>query len=103
MARKIGGLGKEAEKLKGPTSDSHAFKTRFIDVVMGVEAIDFGFGIGEVMMPTSSLKNLQQQSEIRHTFNGWLDSIHKTRSNEGNEVRISPKPIFEPLENDDAS
>lgn len=97
MTKKIGEATKKIEKAKGPSLDSKALKTQLIDDVMGVEAIDFGLGIGEVLTSTSSLKNLQQQSEIQHNFSEWLDSIHKTRRNEESEEQISAIPILAQL------
>ncbi|KMT19749.1 hypothetical protein BVRB_1g008040 [Beta vulgaris subsp. vulgaris] len=78
MARKTGDSGKKVVKPTGPTSDSQALKTRSIDEVMGIEALDFG--LGDVLTPKSSIRSLQQQLEVRlrHTFNAWLDSLHKT-------------------------
>ena len=52
-------------------------------------------------MPKSSIQSLQQQSEVRHTFNAWLDSLHKTQSKEHNEVSFSPVPILHPLVDED--
>lgn len=63
-------------KVKGPSSDSQALRTKSMDEIMGIEALDFGLGIGEILTPKASLQHLQNQSEIRHTFNEWLLSIH---------------------------
>lgn len=43
-----------------------------MDEIMGVEALDFGLGIGQPMTLESSLQELRNQSNIRHTFNEWL-------------------------------
>lgn len=60
------------KKAKGPRSDSQALRTRSIDEIFGVEALDFGLGIGKILTPKSSIQQLQHQSEIRNTFNEWL-------------------------------
>lgn len=39
---------------------------------MGIEALDFRMGVGEILTPKTSINTLKQQSEIRHTFNEWL-------------------------------
>ena len=83
MARKSSGKsqsshhGKDNEKLRGPNSDSLALKTRSMDEVLGIEAIDFGLGIKDVMTPKLSIQQLQQYNELTHTFNEWLQSLHK--------------------------
>lgn len=51
----------------------------------GVESIDFGFG--EVLTPKSSVMALKQQSEIRHTFNEWMQAIYeRSKSSKDNQV-----------------
>ena len=39
------------------------------------KALKFGYA-EEILTPKSPLQNLKQQSEIRHTFNEWLESLH---------------------------
>ena len=63
-------------KAKGPSSDSQALRTKSMDEIMGIEALDFGLGIGEILTPKASLQHLKNQSEVRHTFKEWLQSIH---------------------------
>lgn len=47
---------KIAIKPRGPTSDSKAKKTRSIEEVMGIEALEFGnFEVGEVLTPRESI------------------------------------------------
>lgn len=67
-------MGSKKEKTRGPTSDSEALRTRSMDEIMGIEAIDFG--LGDLLTPKPSLNHLRQQSDIRHAFNEWLQSIH---------------------------
>lgn len=50
-------------------SESQALRTRSMDAILGVEALDFGLGIGEILTPKSFIQHLKQQSEVRHTFN----------------------------------
>ena len=65
MARKNGektqnqNPGKSMAKPCGPSSDSQALKTRSMDEILGIEALDFG--LGSVLTPKSSIQNLQQQ------------------------------------------
>lgn len=56
----------------GSMSDSQALRTRSMDEILAVEALDFGLGIGDVLTPNSSILDLRQQSEVRHTFNELL-------------------------------
>lgn len=54
---------------RGPSSDSQAKKTRSIEEVMGIEALEFGdFEVGEILTPNESLVQLRQQSELNRTF-----------------------------------
>ena len=61
MARKAAGKsqggaqGKQKEKEKGPLSDSQALRTRSIDEILGIEAIDFGLDVGDVLTPKNSI------------------------------------------------
>lgn len=48
-----------------------------MDDVLGIEALDFGLGISEILMPKTSIQQSHQQSKIRHTFNEWMQSIHR--------------------------
>ncbi|XP_056695788.1 uncharacterized protein [Spinacia oleracea] len=83
MARKSGlknqgnkhGNGKS--KPRGPSSDSQALKIRSLEEVLGVEEIDFGIE-NEVLTPKSSLQHLQIRSELRHSFNDYLQAIHNS-------------------------
>ena len=59
MASKFGGSEKKVTKPKGPSSDSQALKTRSIDEVMGIEALDSV--LGEVLTPKSLICRFQQQ------------------------------------------
>ena len=61
--------GKQKEKARGPSSESQALHIRSLDEIMGIEALNFGVGIGEVLTP---------RSEIFDTFNEWLQYIHKS-------------------------
>ena len=94
MARENGGKtqGKVSEilkeKSKGPSSDSQALRTKSMEEIMGIEASDFGLGVGDVLTPKTSVDTLKQQSEIRHTFNEWLQSIHDN-SNRRNHLQNS--------------
>ena len=76
-------------KPQDPSSDSKAMKTTMMDEVLGIKALDFG--LGNVLTPKSSIQNLQQQSNVRHTFNELMQSLHpKTqKANEGmNDIPI---------------
>ncbi|XP_056698601.1 uncharacterized protein [Spinacia oleracea] len=81
MARKSGSKsqsskhGNEKGKPRGPSSDSQALKTRSIEEVMGVEALDFGLE-NEIFTPKSGLQHLQTRSEARHSFNEFMEVIH---------------------------
>lgn len=55
---------KKIKKNKGPYLDSQALRTRSMDKIQGIEALDFGLRVGEVLSPTSSLQQLQQQSRL---------------------------------------
>ncbi|XP_056697530.1 uncharacterized protein [Spinacia oleracea] len=83
MARKSGSKnqgnnhGNGKSKPRGPSSDSQALKTRSLEEVLGVEAIDFGIE-NEVLTPKSSLHQLQIRSELRHSFNDYLQAIHNS-------------------------
>ena len=67
MARKAAGKyqgsdqSKQKEKAKGPVSDSQALRTKSMDEIMGIEAIDFGLGVGDVLTPKASIQELQQR------------------------------------------
>ena len=67
MARKSGSKnqgnkhGNGKSKPRGPSSDSQALRTRSLEEVLGVEAIDFGIE-NEVLTPKSSLHQLQIRS-----------------------------------------
>lgn len=51
-------------------------KTRSIDeVLIGVEASDFGIE-KEVFTPKLALQHLQVWSEMRHSFNDWMQAMH---------------------------
>lgn len=85
MAKKTGGKlrsnnhGNSKKKPRGPSSDSQSLRTRPIDEVLGVEALDFGLE-NEILTPKSGLKHLQLRSEVRHSFNEWMQEIHKSAS-----------------------
>lgn len=68
--------GNRKEKFHGPSFDFQAPRTKSMDEVMGIEALEFGLGIGEIVMPKLSILQLQKQSTNQHTFNEWLMSIH---------------------------
>lgn len=76
MARKYGDRRKSARP-RGPNSESQALKTRSMDEIMGLEPLNLNFH-EEILTPKSSLQDLKQQSELRHTFNDWLESIHRS-------------------------
>ena len=81
MARKTGSKaqgnrhGNGNGRPRGPSSDSQALKTRSMDEVLGVEALDFGIE-NEVFTPKSGLRHLQLRSEVRHSFNEFMEVIH---------------------------
>ena len=89
-------------KPRGP-SESQVLKTRSMDELIGIEALQFGDGIGEVFTPKTSIQQLQQQSDIRHTFNEWLDSIHRHSNHQKSSSQevISKHPIFHEIESID--
>lgn len=55
MTRKAGGKSqgandrKHTTKAKGRMSESQALRTRSMDEILGVEALDFRLGIGEIL------------------------------------------------------
>ena len=108
MARKSGGKlqssnnEKKKEKLCGSNSDSVALTTHLLEVVLGIEAIDFGLGIGDVITPKSSILQLRQQSEVRHTFNEWLQLLHKNPQGSNPDINggMLHTPILQQLESD---
>lgn len=71
-----------------------------MEEILGIEALDFGLDIGEVLTPKSLVQQLQQQSKVRSTFNDWLQFIHKSvESRKNTSVRgMSPVPIIQDLE-----
>ena len=73
-----GNAGNQKEKEKGPLLYSQALRTRSMDEILRVDAIDFGLGIGEVHTPKSSFQQLKQRSEVRYNFNEWLQPIHQS-------------------------
>ncbi|XP_021857550.2 uncharacterized protein [Spinacia oleracea] len=81
MARKSGSKSQSSKhgngkgKPRGPSSDSQALKTRSIEEVLGVEALDFGVE-NEIFTPKSGLQHLQTRSEMRHSFNEFMEVIH---------------------------
>ena len=83
MAKKTGDKsqgnkqGNGKNKHHGSISDSQARKIRSIDEILGMKALDFGFE-SEILTPKSSLQHLKIQSEVRHSFNEWLQSMHKS-------------------------
>ena len=70
--------GRDKERTRGPTSNSQALRTRSMEDILCIEALDFGLGIGQSMTPQSSLNEIRVQSEIKHTFNEWLQSVHRS-------------------------
>ena len=68
----------KSKKLNVPSS-SQAKKTRKMDEILGVQALDFAssdedevMNLGQHLSPKSSLMHLQQQSEVRHQFLEWM-------------------------------
>ncbi|XP_021836936.1 uncharacterized protein [Spinacia oleracea] len=102
MARKSGSKnqgnkhGNGKSKPRGPSFDSQALITRSLEEVLGVEAIDFGIE-NEVLTPKLSLHQLQIRSELRHSFNDYLQSIHNSNvRNNVESLDVSDgDPIFE--------
>lgn len=88
--------GNKKGKLQGPTSDCQALKTKSMDEILGVEALNFGLAIGDVLTPKSSFQQLQQRSNVRTTFNYWLQSIHRSGEKQKDQLidGMSPIPIF---------
>ena len=83
-------------KPRGPSSDSQAKKTRSIEEVMRIEALEFGsFELGVVLTPKESLVQLRQQSELNRTFSDWMMSIHSSAKqvNEGGMSLVSLYPF----------
>lgn len=83
MAKKIGDKshgnkqGNGKNKCCGPISSySQARKTRSIDEILGVHALDFVFE-NEILTPKSSLQELKVQYEARYSFNEWPQSMRK--------------------------
>ena len=74
--------------------------------ILGIEALDFGLGIGQPMTPQSSLNETRVQYEIKHTFNEWLQSIQRsadhvrTQSVRGNAAERGnvSTPIFQQVD-----
>lgn len=66
---------------------------------MGIETLHFG--LGDNLTPKTSLQQLQQQSDIRHTFNDWLQSIHYSGRNVQSRFMVKPTqvPILHQFEN----
>lgn len=53
-----------------------------MDEILGVQALDFEnsndvelVNLGQNLSPKSSLKQLQQQSEVRYQFSEWMTTI----------------------------
>lgn len=111
MARKTGGKGQGSKhnshgnvttKPRGPSSDSQALRTRPIEELLGVEALDFGME-NEILTPKSSVQHLQLRSEVRHSFNEWMQQIHHSselvRQNRANmDVGTISVPILQQLD-----
>ena len=51
--------GKQKQKARGPSSESQALHTQSLDGIMGIEALNFGVGIGEVLTPRASVMEIQ--------------------------------------------
>lgn len=83
------------EKARGSTSDSQALRTKFMDETIEIEAMDFGLGIGKILTPKSLFQYLQQQSEIRHKSNEWLQSIHDNTNKISQMNNSGNHPIFQ--------
>ena len=107
MARKASGKsqgGKDVKQIMKPkvsVLESQALRTCSMDELLGVEALDFGLGIGEILTPKTYVQHLKQQSEVRHTFNEWRQCIHRSGdvmvANKG-ESR-TPIPVLHPANN----
>ena len=80
--------GNAKQKPRGPSSDSQALRTRSIEEVLGVEALDLTIE-NEILTPKSGLKHLQARSELRHSFNEWMQSVHRS----ANKVNNTPSNV----------
>ena len=72
------------------SSSSQAKKTRTMDAILGVQAMEFENSekdelvtIGKHLSPRSSLRELQQQSAIRGQFLDWMTAIKEIEANQG--------------------
>lgn len=45
----------DKQKARGPSSESQALRTSSLDEIMGVEALDFGFGVVEILTSKYSI------------------------------------------------
>ena len=62
-----------------------------MEEILGIEALDFGFGIGQPLTHQAAIQELKNQTEMRRTFIDWLQSIH-TSSVKSHPVTIREKP-----------
>lgn len=73
--------------LKNIPSSSNAKKTRSMEEILGVQPLEFESSdddplddLGENISPRSSLRELQQQSEIRPLFHKWMTAIQSNKA-----------------------
>lgn len=73
--------------LKNIPSSSNAKKTRSMEEILGVQPLEFESSdddplddLGENLSPRSSLREVQQQSEIRPQFSEWMTAIKSNKA-----------------------
>ncbi|KNA04003.1 hypothetical protein SOVF_203750, partial [Spinacia oleracea] len=95
----------------GPVSDSQAKKTKSMDEILGVaamevetedEANDSTEEEGEIHSPKTSLSVLKTRSEAHKTFSTWL-SVMKSGKEPSLNRQVTPIPIFQDHDHEESA
>lgn len=70
---KAGDCGENAKKPRGP-SDSQVHKTCSVDDLIGIEVLQFGNGIGEILTPKASIQSKFVSTIYHLQWMAWFDS-----------------------------
>ncbi|XP_048501638.1 uncharacterized protein LOC125497954 [Beta vulgaris subsp. vulgaris] len=96
MARSSRGAGKNGGnaggmRKTGPSLDTPNRKTKSIDVIMGITPLEIDNETEiiqeKILSPRTSLRELQQHSELRVNFSDWIETINKSKETMSGEQR----------------
>lgn len=82
-------INSSVNKQKGPSSDSQSKKTRSMDELLGVAAMEI-----EQLLEEEEIRELQKSQQTHRLFSEWLSSVNSSTERMGNRKRSSGEGLI---------